>query len=182
MAIAVNNTTFAESKERMNMIKIRLFEEADRDEIIALVLSCQNDGTRPAVSVDDQPELLCIREKYFSDGGCFWVATDHGHIIGSIGLMNCGNGIGVLKKFFVNQAYRGEPYHLGRQLYAELLTFAKQHAFQALLLDTPKNTERAHKFYEKAGFVKIFEKDLPVHFDHPYKDCDFFQLTGPFVS
>lgn len=162
------------------MIQIRLYEETDRDQVIALVLRCQNDGTRPAVTVYDQPELLCIREKYFSEGGCFWVATDHGNIVGSIGLMHCSHGIGVLKKFFVKQDYRGKTFYLGRKLYAELLSFAKQHGFQELFLDTPKNTERAHKFYEKAGFVKIREKDLPVQFDHPYRDCDFFHLTAPF--
>lgn len=158
------------------MIQIRLYEETDRNEVITLVLECQNDGTRPAVSVEDQPELLNIPKAYFSKGGCFWVAEDNGKIIGSIGLMNCGNGTGILKKFFVNQNYRGRPWNLGRKLYAELLSFAQKHDYRELLLDTPKNTERAHKFYEKAGFVKISEKDLPVKFDHPYKECDFFKL------
>lgn len=45
-----------------------------------------------------------------------------------------------------------------------------------LILDTPQNTHRAHKFYEKAGLVKISGEDLPVQYDYPYKDCDFFLL------
>lgn len=45
-------------------MKIETYIEADREKIIALVLHCQNDGTRPIVSVDDQPELLHIKEKY----------------------------------------------------------------------------------------------------------------------
>ena len=101
------------------MIQIRLYEETDRDQVIALVLRCQNDGTRPAVTVYDQPELLCIREKYFSEGGCFWVATDHGNIVGSIGLMHCSHGIGVLrseerrvgKECRIGCRSRWSPYH-----------------------------------------------------------------------
>lgn len=158
------------------MIHIQQYEDGDRDEIIALVLHCQNDGTRPLVSVEDQPELLHIREKYLASGGDFWVAKDENKVIGSIGLMNFGSGIGVLKKFFVYEEYRGEPYHLGQQLYGELLAFAQARGIGTLILDTPKNTDRAHRFYEKSGFTKIEKEDLPVRFDYPYDDCDFFLL------
>lgn len=158
------------------MLEIKIFEEDDRDGIIKLVLHCQNDGSRPLVSVDDQPELLCIREKYLESGGCFWVAKENGQVAGSIGLMNCGNGIGVLKKFFVYEDYRGEPHHLGQKLYAELLTFAQKYSFREIILDTPKNTDRAHGFYDRAGFIKISKDDLPIVYDYPYKDSDFFLL------
>ena len=159
------------------MIEIKLYEETDKEEVIKLVLQCQNDGTRPIVRVDDQPELLCIREKYLESGGCFWVAKDNGNVIGSIGLMNCRNGIGVMKKFFLYPEYRGEPYHLGLKLYAELLLFAKKNHIKKLVLDTPKNTIRAHTFYDRAGFKKIRREDLPVQYDYPYKECDFFLLN-----
>lgn len=158
------------------MIEIMPYEENDTEEIIKLVLHCQNDGTRPVVDVYDQPELLCIREKYFTPGGFFWVAKEHKKIAGSIGLMNCGDGIGILKKFFVYEKYRSAPYHLGRKLFQELLSFARQHSFTTLILDTPKNTHRAHSFYQKAGFIKITKEELPVLYDYPYKGSDFFML------
>lgn len=41
-----------------DMPQIQVYTEADRDEVIALVLHCQNDGTRPFVSVENQPDLL----------------------------------------------------------------------------------------------------------------------------
>lgn len=159
------------------MISITQYEEADRDEVIELVLRSQNDGSRPIVGIADQPELLCIKEKYFAPGGCFWVAKDEGRVVGSIGLMNCGNGTGILKKFFVHADYQGAPLHLGRKLYAVLLSFAKQRRMEKIVLDTPKNTERAHRFYRKAGFQRIEKDELPVVYDYPYKDSDFFMLT-----
>lgn len=159
------------------MIEIIPFQESDTNEIIKLVLHCQNDGSRPIVGIDDQPELLYIREKYIAPGGCFFVAKDKNRVAGSIGLMNYGNKIGILKKFFVYEAYRSAPYHLGQKLYGELLSFALQNGFAQLVLDTPRNTDRAHKFYEKAGFIKISKEDLPVQYDYPYKESDFFILT-----
>lgn len=161
------------------MSEIRTFQMEDMAQVIALVLHCQNDGSRPLVSVMDQPELLCIQEKYMDGGGNFWVAVAQERIVGSIGLMNGGDGIGILKKFFVYEPFRGKPCHLGRQLYEVFLEFVMTHGFKQIILDTPKNTERAHKFYEKAGFEKIGAEELPISYDFPYKDSDFFRLMLP---
>ena len=158
------------------MIEIRTYSDKDREEVIRLVLHCQNDGPRPSVSVDDQPELRRIPEKYMDGGGNFWVAKDNGKTAGSIGLMKFGDGTAVLKKFFVYEPYRGAPCHLGRQLYGTLLDYARTHGVKQLILDTPKNTDRAHKFYERAGFTKIERADVPVVYDFPYEDSDFFRL------
>ena len=154
------------------MVEIRTYRSVDTDEIIQLVLHCQNDGSRPWVTIDDQPDLLHIREKYMTGRGGFWVASDRGKIVGSIGLLDCGNGTGILKKFFVYEPYRGKPCHLGRRLYSALLEHAKAQGIKSLVLDTPKNTDRAHLFYEKAGFQKI--EQPPVIYDYPYEDSDFY--------
>ncbi|MCD8237323.1 MAG: GNAT family N-acetyltransferase [Prevotellaceae bacterium] len=157
------------------MIEIMEYSQSDTEEIIALVLHCQNDGTRPFVSVEDQPDLLRIKEEYIDGGGNFWVAKENGKVAGTIGLMNKGNGLCVLKKFFVYEPYRGMPHYLGQKLYSVFLEFAKSKAFSTIVLDTPKNTSRAHKFYEKSGFRKI--EKLPVEYDYPYEDSDFFCLN-----
>lgn len=158
------------------MITISQFEDKYTKDVIDIVLHFQNDGTRPLVTVDDQPDLLNIVDEYINKGGNFWIAKDNERLIGSIGIMPYSADIAVLKKFFVYEDYQGEPHHIGRKLYNELLSFAKEKNFKTILLDTPYNTTRAHKFYEKAGFQKIDEKDLPVKFSRPYKDCDFFML------
>lgn len=158
------------------MITITPFEEFYTQDVIDLVLHFQNDGTRPIVTVEDQPDMLHITDAYFRIGGSFWIARDGEKLAGTIGIMPCGNGVAVLKKFFVYEKYQGEPVHLGRQLYAVLLQFAKENGIHTLMLDTPHNTVRAHRFYEKAGFRKVSENELPVRFSHPYADCDFFLL------
>ena len=158
------------------MISIERFQDFDTEEVINLVLHFQNDGTRPLVSVEEQPDLLHITEEYMGRGGYFWVAKEDGNLIGTIGLMPYTKDIAVLKKFFVYENYQGEPNHLGQKLYAKFLDFAKKKDIKQILLDTPKNTNRAHKFYEKAGFIKVSESELPISFSHPYADCDFFLL------
>lgn len=158
------------------MLKIDTFSHSDTDDIIKLVLHCQNDGTRPLVSVNEQPDLLHIKEEYIDSGGNFWVAKDEGKLAGTIGLYPCRNNTAILKKFFVYEEYRGVPHHLGQKLYFTLLDFAKEKEIKTLILDTPKNTERAHKFYIKAGFKSVEKEDLPVQYSYPYADSDFFIL------
>lgn len=158
------------------MLEIKTYSESDQNEVIALVLHCQNDGTRPNVSVEDQPELLHIKEKYMDGGGHFWVGKDDENLAGSIGLMKVDDNIAILKKFFVYETYRSAPHHLGSKLYEVLLNYAKVNGIKKLILDTPKNTDRAHRFYEKAGFKQIEKEQLPFIYDYPYDDCDFFCL------
>lgn len=63
-------------------------------------------------------------------------------------------------------------------LTAALISFAREKGFEPLVLDTPKNTERAHKFYLKAGIEHIAYEDLPLACRPPYpvEMCDFFVL------
>lgn len=157
-------------------MEIKIYENQYRDEIIALVLHCQNDGTRPLVTVNDQPELLDIQSSYFAGGGYFWIAVEQGRLAGTIGLMNYDHGVGIVKKFFVYEQYRSSPTHLGQQLYAQLLDYAKNHGFKVLILDTPNNAYRAQNFYTKAGFSRITKEHLPVQYDYPYEDSYFYQL------
>ena len=57
------------------------------------------------------------------------------------------------------------------------LLFRILKSWRQIILDTPKNTDRAHLFYEKAGFKKIEKEEPPIEYDYPYDDSDFFCLT-----
>lgn len=83
------------------MISIIPFEERYAQDVIDLVLHFQNDGTRPMVTVDDQPDLRNIVDSYMHAGGNFWIAVENDRLIGSIGIMPCNQDIAILKKFFV---------------------------------------------------------------------------------
>lgn len=49
------------------MITITPFEESYTQDVIDLVLHFQNDGTRPVVTVADQPDLLHITDASAED-------------------------------------------------------------------------------------------------------------------
>jgi len=162
----------------MAFMEITAFDNKYTQEIIDLVLSCQNDGTRPVVGVDSQPDLLNIQVEYIEKGGKFWIALEDDKVIGTIAFYPYSNKIGVLKKFFVNKKFRGYPNYLGQKLYTVFLEYVKTNNYRTIILDTPNNTKRAHKFYQKAGFKQISYEEMPIKYSCPYDIgmCDFFML------
>ena len=158
-------------------LKIVRYDNKFQNDIIKLVLHCQNDGTRPVVGVENQPEIVNIEDYFFSNGGYFWCATDKNDLAGIVALKNYGNNICGLKKFFVWEQYRGNPYYLGQKLYSEFIKYAKEKKFNTIVLSTPKNTVRAHKFYLKAEFKLVNKSEIPVEIDAPYSESDYFICT-----
>ena len=108
------------------MISMTQFKDCYTQDVIDLVLHFQNDGTRPLVTVNDQSDLLNIKECYLNAGGNFWVPTDNGKLAGSIGIMPYGKEVAVLKSFLCMKIIiKGNPFTLGKNL----LSFAKAKGF-----------------------------------------------------
>ena len=84
-------------------MKIETYSGKFDDEIIALILSIQNEEAKIGLSLQEQPDLLDIHRSYQQPGGEFWIALSDGRVVGTIGLMLKENHCAVLKKFFVKK-------------------------------------------------------------------------------
>ncbi|MCM1254251.1 MAG: GNAT family N-acetyltransferase [Clostridium sp.] len=145
------------------------YEEIYKKEVIQLILHIQNNEAGINLSLQEQPDLYDIQTSYMKDGGYFWVAlNDKKEVIGTIALMRKGNGVGILKKFFVRKDYRSQK--VGLKLYLALLDFSEDKGFTTLLLDTPSVAKDSHRFYEKNGFVRITTSELPIPYEFPDRD------------
>ena len=82
-------------------MEIIRYREKYKQQIIDLILYIQNAEAGIDLNLQEQPDLMNIPFYYEKNGGEFWLAVDNDTVIGTIGLMNYGNGNGVLKKFFV---------------------------------------------------------------------------------
>ena len=123
-------------------------------------MSIQNEEAKIDLSLAEQPDLTDIARFYQKDGGNFWIALADGKVIGTVGLMMKENGCAVLKKFFVQKAYRSQK--VGLALYTQLLTFAAGKGVKHVILDTPSVAHASHRFYERAGFRQITKAQLPA--------------------
>ena len=147
----------------MNIL-IEPYEATFQSEVIELILSIQQQEFAVAITAEDQPDLYEIEKVYQTGRGNFWVAQHNGHVVGTISLVDIGDGMVALKKMFVNKHFRGEPYRVGQQLLNVAFEWAKKQEVTTIYLGTTPQFKAAHRFYEKNGFIQIPEHTLPARF------------------
>lgn len=100
-------------------------------------------------------------DSYQNGTGNFWVALDGDKVIGTIGLYDIGNNQAVLRRFFVDNAYRGNKFGVSKMLLDTLLTWSKNHNIKQIYLGTRPEFLSAQRFYEKHGFKEVQQSSLP---------------------
>jgi GNAT superfamily N-acetyltransferase len=153
-------------------IQIVEYSAAHRQEVIDMVLGIQREEFGLPITIKDQPDLEDI-ERFFLKQGNFWVATEDGRVVGTVGAFDLGGGNAVLRKMFVKKEHRGKG--VSKALLNVLLEWAKRSSFRRVYLGTTPKYLAAHRFYEKNGFVEITKEDLPAGFPVMEVDKKFYR-------
>ena len=156
------------------MFIITTFEEQHKESVIRLILHIQRNEFSVPITLDDQPDLTTIPDFYQQKNGNFWVASEDGRVVGTIALIDCGDGIGCIRKMFVHAGYRGKEKGVAQQLLNTMETWAVQHGFAALYLGTIERFQAAMHFYAKNGYRLIAREKLPATFPRMVLDTHFF--------
>ncbi len=160
------------------MIVIRRFSIEDAAAVAKLVVSIQRCEYLVDVTLEQQPDLLDV-EGYFRRGcGDFWVAVEAptNQIVGTIGLIDIGGHACALRKMFVAASHRGSPHSTGQRLLDVFNNHCAEVAINRVLLGTTQQMKSAHRFYERNGFQRIDEADLPTCFPRMPVDNVFYQM------
>lgn len=107
-------------------------------------------------------------------GNQFWVALDGKQLIGTIGVLLKKDHSAVVKSMFVTKEYRGTD--VAHQLLSKLIDHCKKKKIRDIYLGTMSQMKAAHRFYEKNGFMKINETDVPSDFGMSPVDDVFYRL------
>lgn len=129
---------------------IRPGHDEDAPRFIALIERCWADYPDCVLDVDaEAPELRALASYYAGRGGALWLA---GEGEGMIATVPGAEGAWEICRVYVH------PSRHGAGLGARLLETAEGHAIGAgarsLFLWTDTRFERAHRFYEKYGYVR----------------------------
>ena len=157
-------------------IQIQPFGDKYTDAVISLILPIQQIEFGVPVTALDQPDLLDIPNYYFKGAGNFWIATINEKVIGSIGLLDFGNGNFTMRKMFVAKEYRGATYNIAQQLCQTAKDWVSNHDGCEIYLGTVEILIAAHRFYEKNGFLRVNQKDLPPDFPRMTVDTVFYRF------
>lgn len=130
-------------------MKLIPYESRYKNQVIALILYLQNYDNQVDLSLEEQLDMNAIEDYYMETGGNFWlVVTDDDMVVGTIGLL-VKEQVGVLKKFFVHQDFRGREKGVSVMLYQALVAECQEKGVTSIVLDTPSKCYAAHRFYEK---------------------------------
>jgi len=166
------------SRCQQDLIKIHRLSTSRtiRKQIINMIEIIQKGEFSLPIPDDINASILKAEEEfYYNNSYNFWYAVDaKGTIIGSVGLNKLDEQNAEIKKFFIHQTYRGR--NIAPKLMNALIKAAAKHRFETLYLGTVGKLQAAQRFYEKNGFIRITEKELPQTFEIGPLDTVFFKV------
>ena len=135
------------------MPAFRSVRDGDGEAVAALIAACFSEYPGCLFSWDEFPELRAPATWAAGRGTCMWVLDGkRGEIAACICATPDGKAAVELHKFYVTSALRGTG--LARQLLALVREVAASQRAAFVFLWSDTRFERAHRFYEKAGFVR----------------------------
>jgi hypothetical protein len=150
--------------------RIRALEPADVPAVTQLVVDVLGEFGFTAQVGGVERDLHEMPERYGGTTAGFWVADHAGVVVGTVAIRPKDEGRTCeLKRLYVRPDQRGTG--LGQRLYAHAETFARSAGYERIWLDSSRRFARAHRLYERNGFVlleslhndwedDVFEKDL----------------------
>ena len=157
------------------MIQIQAFSPDHASGVVDVILPIQQEEFGIPITLEGQPDLKDIPGFYQKGKGNFWVALSGNEVVGTIGLLDIGNGQGALRKMFVKTAYRGKEHGVAQCLLDGLRNWCVEQGMREVFLGTTAKYLAAHRFYEKNGFVEIAKTELPASFPVMAVDSKFYK-------
>ncbi len=159
----------------MSDIAIKPYSEIYKNQIIQLILKIQTEEFGIPISIKDQPDLERITQFYQKGCGNFWVALDDDRVVGTVALIDIGEGQTALRKMFVDNDYRGKDKGVAKVLLDVLIAWCNLKKVHEIYLGTTSAYLAAHRFYEKNGFHEISKEALPKAFPVMQVDTKFYK-------
>lgn len=156
------------------MLELRPATNADLEDVAALVLSVQVGEFNVPITREDQPDLQDLEAVFNVGNGVFYIALHEGRVVGTIGLLDAGQGLGILRKMFVAADYRGREWGTAKHLLDAFMEHARLKGFETIQLGTQKRLAAACRFYEKHGFQIVEKEALPENFPIMSVDDRFY--------
>lgn len=159
------------------MIEIVPFSPEHGAGVVSVILPIQQGEFGIPISLADQPDLASIPEVYQRGAGNFWVALHSGEVVGTLGLIDIGNGQVALRKMFVKAPFRGREHGVASALLDAALAWGRAKQLDEMYLGTTSKYLAAHRFYERSGFTEIALERLPAAFPRMAVDTKFYWRT-----
>jgi len=102
-------------------------------------------------------DLVETRDRHAGRASGFWVAEVEGVVVGTVAIRPKDAAACELKRLHVRPAERGTG--LGQRLYEHAEAFARAAGYERIWLDSSRRFARAHRLYQRNGFVLLESLD-----------------------
>jgi GNAT superfamily N-acetyltransferase len=155
---------------------IKPIQNEYQDQIVDLILNIQQKEFNVPITLEDQPDLLDIKNFYYESGGFFLGAFIDEKLVGTIALVKFNEEAGAIRKMFVRKEYRGKEFNIAQQLLEQLIQYSEENGLKDLYLGTVSILQAALRFYERNNFITIPKEALPDDFPRMRPDNVFCHL------
>jgi len=100
------------------------------------------------------------KDYFYTPGGFLIVGEDKKVIVATAGIIPLTSTDVLLKRFYLEPAYRGQGY--AQQLFTYVYDQLKKKNYHTIYLDVNITNPRGIRFYEKLGFEKCDVKPNPI--------------------
>lgn len=156
---------------------LRAGRDADAVGFIALITACWAEYPGCVMDLDgENPELRALATYYAGKGGALWAAEQAGRVVGMVATKPLGDGSWELCRMYAAAETRGSG--LAQTLIAAAEGHARSHGATAMKLWTDTRFDRAHRFYEKCGYLR----DGPIRALDDVSHSIEFAYAKPFAG
>jgi GNAT superfamily N-acetyltransferase len=141
-------------------VRVRDVAASDEDAVIALVIDVLAEFGFSAKIGGVEQDLAEHRSRYAAERrGGFWVADVEGRVVGTVAIRpkEPEPGVCELKRLYLHPSVRA--HGLGQLLYEHAEGFARAAGYREIWLDSSRRFGKAHRLYERNGFVLVSRLD-----------------------
>ncbi len=164
----------------MTAAALRPGRDSDAADFIALIGACWAEYPGCVMDMErENAELFALASYYADKGGALWAAEADGAIVGMVGVAPLDGGNWEIGKVYVDAAHRGSGLALTLVTAAE--TYARAAGATESKLWSDTRFSRAHRFYEKLGYVRAGPIRVLSDLSHSLEYAYAKPLTGTVV-
>jgi len=136
-------------------LEIRAYATTDRLPVVQLVTEVLAEHGFALTTGGIEQDLAEAHERYDGARAGFWVAVVDARVVGTVAVRPTTDGSCELKRLYLHPDLRGSG--VGQRLYAHAEAFARGAGYGRICIESSRRFARAHKLYERNGFVLLEE-------------------------
>ena len=140
-------------------VAIEAAAAADAADVIALIGRVFEEYGLVLVPADEVPDLLAFDRHYGAPRGAFFVAREAGVLVGSVGVERRDADTAEVHRLYLDMRLRGRG--IGRALLEAAIAWSRAAGAGHLVLWSDTRFDRAHALYERMGFRRTGEREVP---------------------